>query len=334
MPVWGSLSIPALKFFLKTEFHPWSCDRRAELGITFIPSKIQQCPQNYPAGTWLHLGVHTIYNQQKNWNTNKRSCWVDFQGTHLESMIRKNFFQGPNADTQTLGRGAEMWIWTVDKWISPHSKRICGVHSMLVIPLNNFRQGQRPKQLHVYFSCNSRNKKSVFKTTGERNVGFHYKSWIQLSLCWMSPEGLQTIIFILSLCGAGLIWFRRLLAIYVSLSLILVDEQLFQQEDFLWDWRCRIDVSWHIRLKFQNYPFSALTYFMNTLEENFSLCLAPQPLHILTNPTFFTQMSLERSLFEFFHVCASAPCHVYYSLSCLPSNPGLVIKPLSLPAAF
>ena len=38
----------------------------------------------------------------------KRSCWVDFQGTHLESMIRKKFFQGPNADTQTLGRGAEM----------------------------------------------------------------------------------------------------------------------------------------------------------------------------------------------------------------------------------
>lgn len=95
---------------------------------------------NYPVGTWLHLGVHTIYNQQKNWNTNKRSCWVDiFSGHPPQSIIRKNFFQGPNADTQTLGRGAEMWIWTVDKWISPHSKRICGVHSMLVILLNNFR---------------------------------------------------------------------------------------------------------------------------------------------------------------------------------------------------
>lgn len=167
-----------------------------------------------------------------------------------------------------------------------------------------------------------------------KKCGFSLQEPNQLSLYWMSPEGLQTIIFILSLCGVGLIWFRRLLAIYVSLSLVLVDEQLFQQEDLLWGWRCRIDVSWHIRLKFQNYPFSALTYFTNKLEDNFSLCLAPQPLHILTNPMFFTQMSLERTLFEFFHVRASAPRHVYYSLPCLPSDPGLVIKPLSLPAAF
>lgn len=164
-------------------------------------------------------------------------------------------------------------------------------------------------------------------------MGFHYENPIELSLCW-SPEGLQTIIFILSPCGVGLIWFRRLLAIYVSLSFILVDERLFQKEDLLWGCRCRIDVSWHIRLKFQNYSFSALTFFMNKLEENFSLCLAPQPLHILTNPMFFTQMSLERSLFEFFHVCASAPCHVYYSLHCLPSDPGLVIKPLVFQLLF
>ena len=206
---------------------------------------------------------------------------------------------------------------------------------MFFILLKHFRQGQHPKQLHFYFSCNIRNKKSVFKRINYRGKKCGFSLWEPNRIIFMlKPRRMQTIIFILSPWGVGLIWFRKLLAIYVSLSLILVEEQLFQKEDLLWGCRCRIDFSWHIRLKFQNYSFSALTYFTNKLEENFSLCLAPQPLHILTNPMFFTQMSLERSLFEFFHLYASAPCHVYYSLPCLPSDPGMVIKPLVFQLLF
>lgn len=72
MPVWGSLSIPALRFFLRVSFIPGHVTEELSLGITFIPSKI---PWVYKLPCWnlsYILGVHTIYNQQKNWNTNKK----------------------------------------------------------------------------------------------------------------------------------------------------------------------------------------------------------------------------------------------------------------------
>lgn len=112
----GILSYPRLWVSSsRVEFHLWSSDGRAELGISFIP---------FHARTCLHLGASTIYNQQMNRNTNKRPCWVVFQGTSIEGMVRKYFLREQVLIYRPEGGRSE--CEHSDKWISPRRRRIFG----------------------------------------------------------------------------------------------------------------------------------------------------------------------------------------------------------------
>lgn len=82
LPLWDSELSLALSFFLKSEFHLWTSDDRAELGIIFTLSLAEQFHQNYTARPWLYLQSYTIYNQQMNWTANRRPCWAACQGAY------------------------------------------------------------------------------------------------------------------------------------------------------------------------------------------------------------------------------------------------------------
>lgn len=74
LPPWDSKLSGALSFFLKSEFHLWTSDDRAELG---------QFHQNYTARLWSYLGSYTIYNQKRNWRPNGRPRWAASRGSYM-----------------------------------------------------------------------------------------------------------------------------------------------------------------------------------------------------------------------------------------------------------